>query len=77
MKQKEYDRLVNRLAQLKALQAKYSALLAWKPSYINDERERKYEQALDSIKSEIWAVMDKLDNCINDSETDSFIPNFE
>lgn len=77
MKQKEYDRLVNRLAQLKALQAKYEALLAWKPSYINDERERKYEQALDSINSEIWGVMDKLDNCVNDSDTDSFIPQFE
>ena len=77
MKQKEYDRLVNRLAQLKAVQAKYETLLAWKPSYINDERELKYEQALDSIKSEIWAVMDKLDNCVNDSETDSFIPHFE
>lgn len=77
MKQKEYDRLVNRLAQLKSLQVKYETLLAWKPSYINDERERKYEQELDSIKSEIWVVMDKLDNCVNDAGTDSFIPHFE
>lgn len=77
MKQKEYDRLVNRLAQLKALQASYETLLAWKPSYINDDRELKYEQILDSIKSEIWVVMDKLDNCVNDDETDSFIPHFE
>lgn len=77
MKQKEYDRLVNRLAQLKALQAKYAVLLAWEPSYINDDRELKYEQALDRINSEIWVVMDKLDNCVNDSGTDSFIPHFE
>lgn len=77
MKQKEYDRLVRRLVQLKALQAKYETLLAWKPSYINDDLERKYEQALDRTKSEIWVVMDKLDNCVNDSETDSFIPKFE
>ena len=77
MKQKEYDRLVIRLAQLKASQAKYEALLAWKPSYINDAHEREYEQALDRINSEIWVIMDKLDNCVNDSETDSFIPKFE
>ena len=77
MKEKEYDKLVNRLAQLKAVQAKYAALLAWKPSYINDERELKYEQALDRINSEIWGVMNKLDNCVNDDETDSFIPQFE
>lgn len=77
MKQKEYDRLVNRLAQLKAVQVKYETLLAWKPSYINDDRELKYEQALDNIKSEIWTVMYKLDNCVNDDETDSFIPHFE
>lgn len=77
MKQKEYDRLVNRLAQLKAVQAKYAALLAWEPSYINDDRERKYEQALERINSEIWVVMDKLDNCVNDAGTDSFIPHFK
>lgn len=77
MKQKEYDRLVNRLAQLKAVQAKYAALLAWKPSYINDERELKYEQSLDIINSEICVVMNKLDKCVNDDETDSFIPQFE
>lgn len=76
MKQKEYDMLVNRLAQLKSLQATYETLLAWKPSYINDERERKYEQLLDRINSEIWGVMDKLDNCVNDAETDSVIPNY-
>ena len=77
MKQKEYDRLVIRLGQLKASQAKYETLLAWKPSYINDDWERKFEQLLDSINSEIWVVMDKLDNCVNDAGTDSFIPHFE
>lgn len=77
MKQKEYDILVNRLAQLKAVQATYAVLLAWEPSYINDDRERKYEQVLERINSEIWVVMDKLDNCVNDAGTDSFITHFE
>lgn len=73
----EYDRLVNRLAQFKAAQAKYETVLAWHPSYINDVRERKCEQALGRINSEICKVMNELDNCINSDDVDSFIPHFE
>lgn len=77
MKQKEYDRLINLLAQLKSKQVKYTTILEWKPSYLNDERESKYERALDLTNSEICKIMNELDNCINDSEADSFIPHFE
>lgn len=77
MKRNEYDHLINRLAQLKSEQVKYTTILEWKPSYLTDERESKYEKVLDLTNSEICKVMNALDNCINSDDVDSFIPHFE